>query len=168
MGAKLKDLTGNVYGRLTVLRRGDYDRWGNILWVCRCECGTNKSINGGSLRSGNSQSCGCLNKELTSDRNIKLKITTHNQYQTRLYRIYTHMKHRCANPKCDHYHRYGGRGIKVCDEWQNFSKFATWARANGYQENLTIDRINNDGNYEPNNCQWLTRSDNGKKRWSDL
>lgn len=154
--SKTADLTGKKFGRLKVLSFHEY-RYGkgghkDCYWLCKCDCGNQKIVSSGSLRSGNVKSCGCIKAE----RNKRV-FTTHDMSGTRIYNIYTGMKQRCYNEKFWAYSDYGGRGITVCDEWLNNSKsFFDWAMANGYQDNLTLDRINNDGNYEPNNCHWVT------------
>lgn len=127
------------------------------MWECECDCGSkpNKIYNGKYLRNGDTKSCGCL----LEDTLFKSRIThgaTRNKVNTRLYSIWTGMKNRCLYPSQNNYLDYGGRGIKVCDEWMNFSSFQNWALSNGYKYNLTIDRVNVNGNYEPNNCQWIT------------
>ncbi len=149
MAGTVKDITGNKYGRLTVLGL-DSIRNRSSYWLCLCECGNEKVVRNDCLKSGNTQSCGCLNHEHGR--------VIHGLVRTRLYRIYHAMKQRCYNPNANRYDRYGERGIRICDEWLNsFSAFAEWAISNGYADGLTIDRINNDGNYEPSNCRWVTQ-----------
>lgn len=123
-------------------------------WKCLCDCGNEIVVRSNSLRRGLTKSCGCLNKERAPSHVV------HNMSKTRIYRIYKAIKQRCCNKKSEDYKYYGGRGITVCDEWRNdFMAFYDWAMANGYTDNLTIDREDNDGNYEPSNCRWVTRKE---------
>lgn len=156
---KLIDLTGKKYGRLTVIERSGV-RGGQSSWLCKCECGNKKVVIGKNLRRGLTTSCGCYHNELLSVRN-----TTHGLSKTRIYRIWRDMKNRCFYSKDKHFKDYGGRGITICDEWKNsFESFYKWSDANGYSEKLTIDRIDNDGNYEPSNCRWITMKEQCQNR----
>lgn len=148
---KRLNLKGQKFGRWTVVEEVPDMRKGTY-WKCLCECGNESVVSGSMLRYGKSQSCGCL----TIENKIKAK-TTHGQTKTRLYRIWRGMRGRCQYEKKDNYQNYGGRGIKVCDEWDNsFESFRDWALNNGYTDELTLDRIESDGDYKPSNCRWIS------------
>lgn len=156
--SKLKDLTGQRFGRLTVISRDeDYVAPSGKIprWKCKCDCGRTITVLGSNLKSGSTKSCGCFHLESAQ----KTKNVKHGKCESRLYNIWVCMKQRCYNSKYPKYDYYGGRGITVCDEWKSsFEKFQDWALSHGYAEELTLDRIKNDGNYEPGNCRWATRS----------
>ncbi len=156
--AKVKDITGNRYGRLMVVGRAEKNGTnGQTRWICLCDCGNRTIVHKSNLTSGDTRSCGCLAKETARKQETK-----HGKSRTRLYRIWIGMKDRCGNPNNPH---YGGRGITVCDEWQSdFEAFYRWAISNGYKNDLTIDRIDNDGNYEPSNCRWVTGKQNSNNK----
>ena len=144
------DLTGQRFGRWLVLGRAENSKDGRPRWLCRCDCGREQVVHGNSLRYGKSR--GCRSCQI-SDKN-----TTHGQSGTRLYRVWQGMIQRCENPNRKFYECYGSRGIKVCAEWRNDpAAFINWATVNGYKEGLTIDRINNDGDYTPENCRFVSR-----------
>jgi len=156
-----RDLTDKRFGRLTVLGdSGKREGHGSVIWVCRCDCGNIKEISSRLLTTGHAKSCGCLQRERVGEINFKHGYS----HGDRLYNIWNGIKDRCRNPNKKTYKFYGGKGIKICKEWQDdFLSFRKWALNSGYKDDLTIDRIDNDGNYEPNNCQWLTLKENTDK-----
>lgn len=159
---KVINMTGKKCGRLTVLERAENDEHGTSMWLCRCDCENSVLVRGGDLRrKGGTSSCGCLAREISSKRH-----KTHGKSKTRIYKIWRHILDRCNNPNHVYYKNYGGRGITICDEWKDdFQAFHDWSMTNGYSDNLTIDRINPDGNYEPSNCRWTTvKEQNNNKR----
>jgi len=225
------DLTGQKFGRFTVISRAENNKDGRAMWLCRCECGNERIVMGKCLRNGHTKSCGCLNKDIVSQHSLINRVgerfgrlvvearaddyianngskhvmwrcrcdcgnetivdvcqltsgktkscgclrsegghTTHGGRYDRLYKVFSNMNNRCYNPHSNDYKYYGGRGIKVCDEWlHNYAAFRDWALSNGYDANAsrgecTIDRIDVDGDYSPANCRWVPMSIQSQNR----
>lgn len=160
-------MIGQKFGRLTVLEECKERKHGGKQYKCLCDCGNYVNVRKDMLKSGNTKSCGCLQRETASD--MAKKKIKHGKCNTRLYKIYYKIINRCYNKNMNRYSDWGGRGIVVCDEWLNdFMNFYNWAINNGYQDNLSIDRVNNDGNYEPSNCRWITNKEQSNNRRSNI
>ena len=148
-----QDLIGQKFGKLTVIEYAGKAKDGHSLWKCQCDCGNFCTVCSNNLKSGGTKSCKCYRNKFKS-LNAKHNYIEHK----RLYKIWCSIKTRCYNNKSRAFNYYGGRGIRICDEWLNsFDIFKNWALSNGYKSNLTIDRINNNCNYEPSNCRWVDR-----------
>ena len=161
---RAKDCIGKKFGRLTILKVDHITSRGQSYVLCKCDCGTEKIIKFGSVSTGIIVSCGCRKREV-----LGLGSITHGQSNTRLYEIWSNMKKRCYYPKYNEYERYGGRGITVCKEWENdFSNFYNWAIRSGYSEKLSIDRIDNDKGYSPENCRWVTSKTQCRNKSNNL
>ena len=165
MSAKL-DLVGRRFGRLTVIEdSGRRTAKKQVIWHCVCDCGNHKYVPTTYLTTGDTSSCGCLFMET-----CRLPNTTRhgnaspNGEHTRIYESWHQMKKRCNNPKDHNYKNYGGRGITVCDEWNRYETFRDWALAHDYADDLTLDRIDVNGNYEPSNCRWADAITQGNNR----
>ena len=153
------DITGKQFGRLTAIEVSEYKKGEGYIWRCKCECGKESFLPVKRLMSGKVNSCGCLRDEKIAQVNAKHNKSKH----SRLYNVWVGMRQRCNDPNHKSYANYGGRGIKVCDEWNDFTVFEKWAVANGYDEDApygecTIDRVDVDSNYQPDNCRWVDLS----------
>lgn len=163
---KGKDISGQRFGRLIAVERVGVDNRRNALWLCKCDCGGETVRAVSELSKRGNHSCGCLRKEHL--KNMSEGNVTHGMTGSRLYGCYKAMMSRCYRQKDVHYHAYGERGIEVCEEWRNDSQtFISWALSNGYRDDLTIERINVNGNYEPLNCTWIPMKDQYKNKQSN-
>lgn len=166
-GDKMEDLTGCEFERLKVLSF-DSVKNGQKMWKCRCSCGNEVIVSASHLKTGHTRSCGCIQKELAREFCGKLAYK-HGHSAERLYYVWGAMKRRCYSKKAKNYYNYGGRGIRVCDEWMDYEKFKEWAYSHGYDDSAvrgktTIDRIDIDGNYCPENCMFISNTEQARNK----
>lgn len=163
---------GEKFNLLTLIRPIGFDNQNRPIWLCKCDCGNTKNIRYWDVVHGKIKSCGCLRNNKARDRLIsynKSHNVKHNDCHARLYNIWHGMIQRCYNPNYHHYKDYGGRGIKICDEWKyDYLTFKKWAIENGYSDCLTIDRLDVNGDYEPSNCKWSTNTEQARNRRNNL
>lgn len=160
---KALDLVGEKFWKLTVLERVENSNTGKSQWLCKCDCGNKVIVIGPNLKNGNTRSCGCW--RMSEDK----KDYNGHIWKTRLYSIWCGMKSRCYNTKFPKYISYGARKIQICEEWKtNYKAFEQWALNNGYREDLTIDRIDVNGNYEPANCRWITNEEQARNKTNGI
>lgn len=165
---KLENLTGQRFGRLIVIKQGKSTWKSNrTSWDCACNCGNKINVASKNLKNGRTQSCGCLMRDSARERGRKS--IKHGMEGTKPYKLWGCIKARCYNPNNPSYRNYGARGISMCEEWRNdFKMFYDWVIANGYGDGLQIDRIDKNGNYEPNNCRFITCKENQRNRRDNI
>ncbi len=159
--SKLKDLSNQRFGKLIVVNRYGSNKRGRATWLCKCDCGNEVIVSSSYLLSGHTKSCGCFK---FASRN-----KTHGMRHTRLYNTWCNMKRRCNNPSAHEYKYYGAKGIRLCEEWNNdFISFMNWSYANGYNDTLTIERIDYNSDYRPDNCKWIPSNEQAKNKSTNL
>lgn len=161
------DITGQRFGRLTVVARNG-TLGGHSAWLCRCDCGNEKTVALHNLRNGGVRSCGCLNREMAQERGRRSKIgersKVHGDSGSKLYGVWAAMKRRCFNPNATCYADYGGRSITVCNAWLEYAPFKEWAMSSGYIEGMSIERVDVDSSYSPDNCIWIPLSEQNRNK----
>lgn len=159
------DRTGQRFGRLTVIEEAGRDKHRNVIWKCRCDCGNESYVTRADLKK--TKSCGCWNIDAIIQRNTRHGASKRGSI-TKLYKVWAAVKQRCTNPKNKAYKNYGGRGIKLCDEWLEYEPFEKWAFENGYAEGLQLDRIDNNGSYSPDNCRFVSTVENSHNKRNNV
>jgi hypothetical protein len=151
---RYENLTGKKFGRLTAISSTRSGKSGGRVWECICTCGNRSEVLAGNLKSGSIKSCGCMRRE---------RFLTHGHSHTRLHHVWVQMKQRCYNQKDKSYKWYGEQGVSLCDDWSHYESFYRWAMESGYEDGLTIDRIDSKGEYSPDNCRWIPLPDNARR-----